>query len=495
MSKKLRLLLVPLLLVAPSLFIRAQETEKVEEAVVQEVPDTTQKKEPADAEKPSPEAEKEAVVKEEAETTVEEPAVDESKEEPATEEQPADTEEKPAQEEQASEEAAPAEERSAEAPQWEQETPSEQVKQEQDTPPVASKKYGEDEVMGIDTVDLANPQGNWLYKRVWWERAEAKYERIRETVNKIMEVRTSFFSKRAELDKNVLDPFYIKIGISQGELQEILGELLVKVEKFLEGSQSNQIQEKAEEDKKSLQDIQIQVQKVVSQGDEVEKAILMLVEQITKVRNIESQAWQDFKGIARVLDDKKARELFYKVDAAWRNIKGLQQYIEQTFTGRFDQLVTKVKEQVQRVDQEMNAIKESGIDLKQRLLGAQRTQMEMEEEEQEEAPKGFFTYYIVEPAQGLFGGIWSVITWPYNALFGGSAVEEDDEDEMAEPEEVKQAQEGAQESQEVEVTEEITVKEPEEAPQEEAEGQEEQAAEAPQEAVEQEVVEEQAETE
>src|SRR5690606_16000794 len=30
------------------------------------------------------------------------------------------------------------------------------------------------EAEGIDTVTLEEPQGNWLYKRVWWERAQGR---------------------------------------------------------------------------------------------------------------------------------------------------------------------------------------------------------------------------------------------------------------------------------------------------------------------------------
>jgi hypothetical protein len=68
---------------------------------------------------------------------------------------------------------------------------------------------------GIDTVSLENPQGNWLYKRIWWERAEERYEKIRLLVDAVWESRTIFFVKRNELDRNVLDPFYLNVGIGQ----------------------------------------------------------------------------------------------------------------------------------------------------------------------------------------------------------------------------------------------------------------------------------------
>ncbi len=459
MSKMLRWLLVPLLVIATRFPLYAQEEKKEAEAT-----ETQTKKPVTQQEAITP---KDEVIEDEA-VEAEEVAVPEDEiefemiedaPEPEVEAEEAPTkeaEEEPVVEpEEVAEEVI--EDEPVESPKWD-----EDVEAPEASPEAVQGELGEDEIMGIDTVDLADPQGNWLYKRVWWERAEAKYEKIREVVNKVLEVRSGFFAKRAELDKNVLDPFYIKIGISQGELQEILKELIAKVETLLADAKSERILEKAEADKTSLQDLQKKVDQVMAQDEEVENAMVMLVDQISKIRNIEQQAWQDFKNIARVLDDRKARELFYKVDAAWRNIKDLKQYVEQTFAGRFDNLIAKVKEDIKRVDQEVSAIKESGIDLKQRLLSAQRVQMEEEEQEEEEAPKGIFTRFIIDPIKGIFSGVWSVITWPYYKLFGAPVEVEEDEEEMEEPETVEE---------EV-VTEEVTATEeaqPEAAVEEEVE--------------------------
>lgn len=456
MSKNLRLLLVPLLVLAQSHVIRSQEEEQETEVVETETPQGEETQEA------SSETDGEAAQTEEPAEQTEQQS-DEPQEEPAqTEEQPMEesgqdatetTEEAETPQEQETtevvEETGTVQDEPAGSIQWQEEKTSDESSQKADdttTPEAEPKTYGEDEVMGIDTVDIPNPQGNWLYKRVWWERAEAKFERIRETVGKIMEVRTGFFAKRAELDKNVLDPFYIQIGMSQGELQEVLKGLVAKADRLIESESSDSILEKLEEEKRTLQNVKKQVEAVTKQDQEVENAILMLVEQVTKVRNLEQQAWQDFKAIARVLDDRKARELFYKVDAAWRNIKELQNYIEQTFATSFDALIEKAKKEVERVKQEMNALKDTGTQLQQGILGVEREQQEMEEEEEPE-PKGFFTRYITDPITSVFKGVWSVISWPYRAIFGTATADEDiDEDEMAEEPAVQSSDESEGES-------------------------------------------------
>ncbi len=477
MAKMLRWVFVPSLVIGITCCVYAQEEKKEDAAQAKPLAtkpaagDMAQLK-PAQETATTPEDDTEEKKQEETKTeTAAKPAeTAAAKPEEKKEEKPAETKTSETTETKKEPEApapTPEPEKPAEPPQWEEVVAVEQEDVAPEVPQQDSEQQSDgsadDEVMGIDTVDLADPQGNWLYKRVWWERAEAKYEKIREVVNKVLEVRTSFFAKRAELDKNVLDPFYMKIGISQGELQEILKELLAKVEKLISNTESESLADKAEADKKILQDLQKQVEQVVNQDEEVEKAIMMLVAQITKIRGIEQQAWQDFKGIARVLDDRKARELFYKVDAAWRNIKDLQQYIEQKFAGSFDQLIAKVKDEVKRVEQEMAAVRESGIDLQKRLLSTEKAQLEAqrraqeEEDEQDEEP-GFFTRYIINPIKAVFEAVWSVITWPINKIFGTADSDDEDEQEVEVTETVT--------TEAPEIKTEVTVTEPESTPRE-----------------------------
>ncbi len=408
-------------LVISSGWILAQEEKK--EPAVTEATETVEENVPEEEKKDeaAPEealAEKDEISMEE-EIPTEEPSAEEIPEEPTE----AEPELAPAEE-------AAVEEATQEMPVEEelvdQMPPEEEVAEKEEVP--EQPELGPDEIMGIDTVDLEDPQGNWLYKRVWWERAESKYEKIQNAVTTMLEMRTGFFAKRAELDKTVLDPFYIKIGMSQGELQEILKELLIRATKEAKDKKDERLVERAEADKKELEQLQKDVQSVVAQDEEVENAILMLVEQLNKAHALKNQAWNDFKNIARVLDDKKARELFYKVDNAWRNIQEIKGYVEQTFTDSFDQLVERIKKQVNRIDDEVASLKEKGIDLKNKILG----RPEIEQEEPEEEPsKGMVTRYIVDPIQQIFQSLWQLIRWPIDKIMGWSPpAEEMDEEEV-----------------------------------------------------------------
>ncbi len=291
--------------------------------------------------------------------------------------------------------------------------PQEEVPQ---PPTMPQQPLGPDEVKGIDTVDIKDEeaQGNWLYKRIWYERTLKRYDQIRKALKRILEMRIGFFAKRAELDKNVLDPFYIKIGLSQGELQEMLTELIATTSKKTKDHKEGELLEQAEDEKAELEQLQKEVQQVVKHDNEVEEAILMLVEQLNKMQRLEQEAWYNFKNIAQVLDDKKARELFYKVDNAWRNIQEMQNYIEKTFSSSFDLLVERVKEKIQKIDSAILALKEKGINLKKEVAAEEAE----DQEETAEASKGFLSRYIIDPIKRFFSAIWSVIRWPFDKIRG-----------------------------------------------------------------------------
>ena len=283
-----------------------------------------------------------------------------------------------------------------------------------------------DEIMGLDTVDLEDPQGNWLFKRVWWERAEQKYEKIRALVTQIMEQRSGFFTKRSELDKNVLDPFYIEIGFKQGELKQKVDDLIadIKNEKNRNSSDTEYF-EKLQNNKKELESLSTDIEKVTKQDQAVERAIMQLVDQINKLHNYEQQAWQDFKDIARVLDDKKARELFYKVDNAWQNVQKVQEYIEKTFTGSFDTLIQDISKQITRIKDQIDALKEQGIVLYKQVTGhGDADNEEGQESEQKESSSRGWIESLVDMMRKAVNATISLIRWPYDLIMGKSTQEQ-----------------------------------------------------------------------
>jgi SMC interacting uncharacterized protein involved in chromosome segregation len=182
--------------------------------------------------------------------------------------------------------------------------------------------------------------------------------------------------------------------------------------------------------KQELEQLQKEVQLVIKQDSELEDAVMMLLEQINKIRRLEQTAWQNFKDIARVLDDKKARELYYKVDNAWRNVQELQNYIEQTYSTTFEQLVEHIKEKIQKVEAAIETLKVKGVDLKKQL----QAQEIAAEDEETTTSKGFFTRYISDPIKNFFAAFWQLLRWPIDKIFGKTSMNQEKESiEAVEP--------------------------------------------------------------
>ena len=145
--------------------------------------------------------------------------------------------------------------------------------------------------------------------------------------------------------------------------------------------------------------------------------------QINRVRQFEEQAWQNFREIARILDDTKARELYYIIEGTARNIKNISTYLERDFFSHFNTLINEATKHVTRVQNQIKALKEKGVNFKRQselLKQTEPTPAENEDEDEEVAPKpklGWFGW-IMSGIKNAFNSVLSIILIPYNMLFG-----------------------------------------------------------------------------
>lgn len=284
--------------------------------------------------------------------------------------------------------------------------------------PVAIPEVEQEEAQGIDTVNSSDSQGNWLFKRMWWQRAEAQYEKIKSVVEAIMESRMAFFAKRTEWDKTIFDPFYQDSGLGRGVLEELIGSLINQLNQ--ERSQEGQLDEKErdllaalESQKEVLEQLQKDVQKINDIDNAVDEAISMLIRQINVARNFEKQSWQNFKAIAQELNDKKARELYYGMVTYWQNINDIGQYIQMPFLQHFEKLGAMAKDQTEKVSGALKALKEKGIDFKKQWqqLEEANARQQLNREFKEGVREGEEEAATKKKAdEGFFAGILSTIT-------------------------------------------------------------------------------------
>lgn len=298
------------------------------------------------------------------------------------------------------------------------------------------------ELIGIDTVNVDEPAGNWLYKRLYWERAEDKYQKIKELMGVIFEARTKFFEQRVKLDKDIFDPIYTLGSFRQGELSGILKELLEDIDK--KGKQKNEMDEsarvlfaKVEANKERLEEVKKEIEFIGKIDNAVDEAITTLVGLLNQGRNFEMQAWGDFKAISRELSDKKARDFFYRIDTYWRNIKDIEVYVTTKLTEHMDYLAKSAQQHADGIKGLLKELEDQGFVLKEQINALEKSKNEnvanadKEDEAALKAKKekgGFFATiskpfsWIVQPIIALGRALWRTILVPFNYFFGEKKV-------------------------------------------------------------------------
>ena len=234
----------------------------------------------------------------------------------------------------------------------------------------------------VDTIN-AKSGGNWLLKRVWWEKTEDVYEQIKEVFNKVMDTRMRFISEYNKLNR-ALDIFYSEIGIEQGPLQDLLShaqDLMQKEEKeqgYLDKKEQAFVK-KLKGKEREVEQIKLDVKAIQELDSKLDEAFEVLFKQIDVCNQYEQKAWNNFKEIARELNDKEARKLYYDTEGLYKDIQKVSEYISGAFATYFNQTIQSAHDHTTKISSQMNSLKHEGVNLVK--------EAEILEKDEEPAPK------------------------------------------------------------------------------------------------------------
>lgn len=218
----------------------------------------------------------------------------------------------------------------------------------------------------VDTIN-AKSGGNWLLKRVWWEKTEEVYEQIKEVFNKIMDTRMQFISEYNKLNRS-LDIFYSEIGFEQGPLRDLLShaqDLMEKEEReqgYLDKKEQAFVR-KLRGKERDLEQLKLDIKAIQELDAKLDEAFEVLFKQIDVCNQYEQKAWENFKEIARELNDKEARKLYYDTEGLYKDIQKVSEYISGAFAAYFNQTIQSAQDHTEKISSQMNALKNDGIDL------------------------------------------------------------------------------------------------------------------------------------
>ncbi|PKN03126.1 hypothetical protein CVU75_03870 [Candidatus Dependentiae bacterium HGW-Dependentiae-1] len=276
-----------------------------------------------------------------------------------------------------------------------------------------AKKTDGSDLIGIDTVNIDEPEGNWLYKRKYWEQAEYRYEKVKTLLDKIMDIRMDFFSKQVDADKNFFDPFYLEMGIKEGNVEQIITDLIAYMDKERQEQGALDQEERdflatVQQERAALEQLRQDVQSINKIDEAIHNAIIIVSNVIDQARGFEKQSWQNFKAIARELSDKKAHNLYYGIETYWQNMKDIHVYMSTQLSSYFQQLISKAQEQIEKVRASMDALKERGVDLKAHAQKMEQAELDKARADQEVLPKPV--------KQGIVRRIWHWLSSFFGAI-------------------------------------------------------------------------------
>lgn len=258
----------------------------------------------------------------------------------------------------------------------------------------------------LDTIDV-NGSGNWLEKRIWYEKAQAAFDDILVLVNRVVDMRTQFLNEVNAIGHKI-DAFYVTIDFAfsttddSGKVQlndkfkAILADL--EFEQKLKGDLSEkerQLQLLIKQELSSIDQLEKNIKLIGDVDGKIEQTLMQAFKTIDECRDYESKAWATFKDIGKEIDDKKARNLYYEMRNFHENIDQKSNYLSSSLLPYLHNiLVAKIESIIGIINQSVEQLKQKGIEFSEIMKSEQEHDLTELKEREKEA-------LVIEVAKGV----------------------------------------------------------------------------------------------
>mgnify|MGYP006382884683 CR=1 FL=1 len=221
---------------------------------------------------------------------------------------------------------------------------------------------------GLDTLNV-DSSGNWLEKRIWYQKAEQLFEVIRGNIQKAADLRMKFVHEVNQVGHKI-DDFYENVSFEKGEIDEMLSAVLQDLSNQQEirggdlSSSERTIKSKVQVEQKHFEVLSKDLKLIDDLDDQIDKTMMKAFKEIDSCRGLETRAWNNFKEIGLELDDKKARVLFYEMENFHKNIEQKMLYLQNNLLPYLqNQLVSKVDETMTQIKSAIQIFDSKGLNL------------------------------------------------------------------------------------------------------------------------------------
>jgi hypothetical protein len=226
--------------------------------------------------------------------------------------------------------------------------------------------------INLDTTQV-DGGGNWLNKRLWYERAQNVFDEILVQVNSMTDLRIQF-SNEANAAGHKIDTFFEEVDFTKDELDIKLKEMLASLdtEQKIIGDLSPEertLQTTVKQEIKEIEQIGKNIKSIGQVDNKIDETMMQAFKTIDEAKDYQTKAWDTFKSIGKELDDKKARNLYYQMNNYKQNIDQKITYLKNSLLPYLHNvLVAKVDTSIAKINQSMADLKTKGVDL-QKIMG------------------------------------------------------------------------------------------------------------------------------
>src|SRR3990167_18644 len=272
----------------------------------------------------------------------------------------------------------------------------------------------------LETIETAD-QGNWVLKRVWWEQAEETFEKIIQLNDQIVQSQINLVTNRNDFDKKI-DLLFNKVGIEQSDIESVISYLL---ELQSQETDSETLKEeldvinKVNSKKEELDKIKNDLSEMGKQDNLISESLIQLMHLVNECRQYERKSWDNFKEIGRVLSDETAKTLYYQIEANYKNVDSINEYINGKLGDFIHKTLNSLNQLSEQIISLITQLDEQGFnlkDLKQKHEEAIEKKKRIQELKDQEAasPKKKVSTGFFASIGGWFISLWKSI----KGLFG-----------------------------------------------------------------------------
>lgn len=241
---------------------------------------------------------------------------------------------------------------------------------------------------GPETVAIfdekSGEQGNWVKKKQWLLKAYEVNNNIYSLALQIADTR-NLYSTKNDAISDEFQTFYRNLGLQQGKLQS----LFESVERYLEKKKKSDItavtggEKQSEPDrdyqikielidnqikqlKDELEQLKLDMKSIEDIGRSLTQRLEKVDEQIVAAMNLAESAKNKVEDLWEIIDDKKARIIYYDLANIEENLKVILTYLSQTLAGDFDTVIQNAKKQIQVTNDGVKKLENKGLIIKDR---------------------------------------------------------------------------------------------------------------------------------